>query len=113
MVGVSSTVAPLTLLGPLIGLAAGRRRPSQNGHLPGQGSPLAAFWAAPLKEAQSKAARGSQGYKRTRSTLSLFRHPRLAQALEQPLVVGHSFWIVGQRQLLLSQLGDGLADDQM
>jgi hypothetical protein len=42
---------------------------------------------------------------------SLLRHPRLAQALEEPLVVCHPCRIVGQRQLLLSQLADRCGGD--
>src|SRR5271166_2174899 len=48
---------------------------------------------------------------RVQAPHSLLGHPRLAQALEEPLVVGHPRRIVGRRQLLLSQLGDGLAGD--
>jgi hypothetical protein len=46
-----------------------------------------------------------------RAERSFFRHPRLAQALEEPLVVSHPCRIVGQRQLLLSQLADRCGGD--
>ena len=42
---------------------------------------------------------------------SFFRHARFAQALEEPLVVCHPCRIVGQRQLLLSQLADRCGGD--
>ena len=44
-------------------------------------------------------------------THSLLRHPRLAQTVEEPLVVSDPRRIVGQRQLLRSELGNTLGGD--
>src|SRR5436305_444394 len=43
--------------------------------------------------------------------LSFLRHPRLAQAVEEPFIVSYPFRIVGQGQLLLSKFSDGLGGD--